>query len=72
MAYVSGAFLGQPKNEQRERDLATLRRIVRGPGNYATPPADRIERLVSQGLVRKVRGVLRPTLKGRFAARFGR
>ena len=52
--------------EIAERDLRTLAGIQRGPGNYATPSPDRIERLLQRGLiVRKRGGRLRVTLKGR-------
>jgi hypothetical protein len=56
------------RQDQRKNDLATLKGIIRGPGTYATPSADRTDRLMQQGLVKKVRGVLRPTLKGRIVA----
>jgi len=46
-------------------DLRTLAGIVRGPGYYATPSPDRIERLIRKGLIRRKKGTLRPTLKGR-------
>lgn len=52
----------------RGNDLATLRAIVRGPGRYATPSPERIQRLAEKRLIKKVRGSLRPTLKGRVVA----
>lgn len=51
--------------DAERRDLRTLAGIVRGPGNYATPSPDRVNRLVARGLVKKSAGQLRPTLKGR-------
>ena len=54
--------------ESKKRDLRTLVGIVRGPGWYATPSAERIERLLKRGLIKKRKGVLRPTLKGRLVA----
>ena len=53
---------------QSRNDIVTLRGIVRGPGNYATPSPDRVNRLMQKGLVKKKRGNLRPTLKGRILA----
>jgi hypothetical protein len=55
-------------NEIRGRDLQTLRGILRGPGNYPTPSADKIERLMSQGLIKKKNRRLVATLKGRIVA----
>jgi hypothetical protein len=55
-------------NEIHGRDLQTLRGIVRGPGNYATPSPDKIERLMQQGLIKKKNRRLVPTLKGRVVA----
>jgi hypothetical protein len=57
---------------QSRNDIITLRGIVRGPGNYATPSPDRVERLMRNGLVRKKRGNLRATLKGRIVALLSR
>ena len=56
------------QHEIHEHDLHTLRGIVRGPGNYATPSPDKIERLINQGLVKKTSSRLAPTLKGRIVA----
>jgi hypothetical protein len=58
------------RSYQNKNDLMTLRGVVRGPGNYATPSPDRIERLMQKGLIKKKRGTLRPTLKGRIVALF--
>jgi hypothetical protein len=59
----------ESEKEVADRDMRTLMGIVRGPGNYATPSPDRIERLVQRGLVVKKRGgALRATLKGRILA----
>jgi hypothetical protein len=56
----------ESEREIAERDLRTLAGILRGPGNYATPSQDRIDRLMNRGLiVRKRGGRLRATLKGR-------
>jgi hypothetical protein len=55
------------RTSEQER-YVPLRRIVRGPGNYATPLAGGVDRLVQKGLVKKKRGALRPTLKGRLLA----
>ena len=52
-------------SELKDRDLDTLAGVVKGPGNYASPSADRIERMVARGLIKRTRGILRPTLKGR-------
>lgn len=52
----------------RQSDLITLRAIVRGPGSYATPSPDRVKRLVARGLVKKQRGNLQATIKGRVVA----
>ena len=60
----------EKKRKTTKSDLRTLAAIVRGPGNYATPSPDRIERLLSKGLVKVQRGTLRPTLKGRLVAWF--
>jgi hypothetical protein len=57
---------------RNKNDINTLRGIVRGPGNYATPSPDRIDRLMRRGLVKKKRGSLRPTLKGRIVALLAR
>jgi hypothetical protein len=51
-----------------DRDLKTLTGIVRGPGFYPTPSQDRVERLLKNGLIKKSRGTLRATLKGRLVA----
>ena len=51
-----------------KRDLSTLADIVRGPGMYATPSPERVERLVQNGLVKKKNGKLRATFKGRLIA----
>jgi hypothetical protein len=51
-----------------DRDLRTLTGIVRGPGFYPTPSQDRVERLLKNGLIKKSRGTLRATLKGRLVA----
>ena len=60
-------------NGIEDRDLRTLVGIVRGPGYYATPSPERVERLVRKGLAIKKRGgVLRATLKGRLVAWFYR
>jgi hypothetical protein len=56
------------KQSTHRNDLATLRGIIRGPGNYATPSADRISRLVEGGLIKKKHGKLWPTVKGRLVA----
>jgi hypothetical protein len=57
----------------RDRDLQTLVGILRGPGNYATPSPDRVDRLVQSGLVVKRRGgLLRATFKGRIVGWFYR
>ena len=53
----------RPKIEQR--DLKTLAGIVQGPGAYATPSPDKVNRLMQHGLIKRKRGTLRPTLKGR-------
>jgi hypothetical protein len=53
---------------QNRNDIVTLRGIVRGPGYYATPSPERVDRLMSKGLIKKKRGNLRPTLKGRLIA----
>lgn len=53
-------------------ELATLRGIVRGPGNYATPSPERIGRLAEKGLIKRARGRLRPTIKGRLVARLAK
>lgn len=60
------------RRSSNKNDIMTLRGIVRGPGNYATPSPDRIERLMQQGLIKKKRGSLRATLKGRFVALLSR
>jgi len=52
----------------RSSDLHTLAGIVRGPGFYATPSPERIERLITKGLVKRRGGRLKPTLKGRLVA----
>jgi hypothetical protein len=60
--------------ELKHRDLKTLDGIVRGPGFYASPSQDRINRMVQNGLITRVKGILRPTMKGRaiaFLRRFG-
>ncbi len=55
-------------DEIKNRDLRLLAGIIRGPGNYATPSLERIERLVNQGLVTRKKGRLYPTIKGRIVA----
>ena len=57
---------------QTRNDIITLRGIVRGPGNYATPSPDRVGRLMQKGLIKKKRGNLRATLKGRLVALLSR
>jgi len=52
----------------KKRDLDTLAGIIRGPGWYATPPAERVESLLRRGLIKRRKGHLRPTLKGRLVA----
>lgn len=54
--------------EISERDIELLAGIVQGPGHYPTPSPERVQRLIDKGLVRKIRGRLRPTLKGRIVA----
>ncbi|HEX3440440.1 MAG TPA: hypothetical protein VHT93_08850 [Pseudolabrys sp.] len=49
-------------------DLYTLTGIMRGPGRYATPSFERVERLIENGLIKRSRGTLRVTLKGRIVA----
>jgi hypothetical protein len=57
------------QSELGERDLRTLKGILRGPGNYPTPSPDKIERLMHQGLIKKKKNRrLAPTLKGRIVA----
>ena len=41
---------------------------MRGPGRYATPSFERVERLIENGLIKRSRGTLRVTLKGRIVA----
>ena len=60
------------ESETKDRDLQTLAGIVKGTGYYATPSPQRIKRMVDNGLIKRVRGVLRPTLKGRIIARLSR
>lgn len=48
-----------------KRDLTTLAGIVKGPGWYATPSEDKLDRLLQQGLIKKKRRGWGPTLKGR-------
>ncbi len=55
------------EQDEASRDRQLLAAIKRGPGRYATPAPDRVNRLIERGLVRKVRGTLRLTLKGRWA-----
>lgn len=55
-------------NAIKDRDLQTLVEIVRRPLWHATPAPERIQRLLARGLIRKSRGGLRPTLKGRIVA----
>ncbi len=55
-------------DEIKRRDVQTLVGIVKGPGWFATPSPDRVERLLRNGLIKKKRGTLRPTLKGRLVA----
>ena len=54
--------------EIEQRDLKTLAGIVQGPGAYATPSPDRVNRLMQHGLIKTKGGTLRPTLKGRIVA----
>lgn len=62
---ISGAVVLSLSRIEK-RDLRTLAGIVRGPGHYATPSPDRVERLVQNGLATKVPGgSLRATIKGR-------
>jgi len=58
-------------NRYKKNDIILLRDIVRGPGHYPTPSQDRVARLVKCGLVKKVRGSLRATIKGRIVALIG-
>lgn len=51
-----------------DRDIQILAAIKRGPGQYPTPSPERVQRLIEKGLVRKERGSLRPTLKGRLVS----
>lgn len=51
-----------------DRDIKILVGIVRGPGTYATPSPDRVERLLQKRLIKRKKGRLRPTLKGRITA----
>jgi hypothetical protein len=60
------------QSEARHRDLEVLAGIMRGPGNYPTPSPERVERLLQQGLIKKKRRRLAPTLKGRLTAWFWR
>jgi len=53
-------------------DRILLRGIIQGPGYYATPSPRRVERLMKMGLIKKKRGTLRPTLKGRVVAFFSK
>jgi len=55
-----------------ERDKQLLGMIKRGPGQYPTPSPDRVQRLIDKGLVKKERGTLRLTLKGRIVSWFER
>jgi len=55
-----------------QRDLQLLGMIKRGPGHYPTPSPDRVQRLIDKGLVKKARGTLRLTLKGRITSWFER
>ncbi len=60
--------------EIKNRDLKTLDGILKGQGYYATPSPDRIRRMVQNGLITQVKGILRPTMKGcviGFLRRFG-
>ena len=54
--------------ESERNELMTLRGIIRGPGFYATPSLRRVDRLIQRGWVKKKRGRLLPTLKGRLVA----
>jgi hypothetical protein len=49
----------------KDRDLQTLAGIIKGPGFYPLPSPDRIKRLTENGLIKKVRGIMCPTIKGR-------
>ena len=60
------------QQEIKPRDLQTLAGIVRGPGFYASPSPDRIKRLLENRLIKKQRGTLRPTWKGRMVTLKGR
>lgn len=55
-----------------ERDLRLLGLIKRGPGHYPTPSPEAVRRLMDKGLVKKERGALRLTLKGRVISWFER
>jgi hypothetical protein len=53
------------KSGLNRRDLQLLAGIARGPGNYATPSAERVERLIERGVIKKTRRGLALTLDGR-------
>jgi len=46
------------------RDLQLLDHIARGPGNYPTPSAERVERLLARGVIKKTRRGLALSLNG--------
>lgn len=48
-----------------KRDLQLLAGIARGPGNFPTPSAERVERLIARGVIKKTRRGLALTLNGR-------
>jgi len=58
------------RRETKQNDLWTLAGIVKGPGCFPTPSPERTLRLIENGLVKKQRGTLRPTLKGRIVNYF--
>jgi len=58
--------------KKQSYDKILLRGIVRGPGCYPTPSPQRVDRLTEMGLIKRKRGTLRPTLKGRLVAFFSR
>lgn len=55
-------------NKFKKGDITLLREIARGPGRYPTPAAERVDRLIQSRLVKRVRGSLRATIKGRIVA----
>jgi hypothetical protein len=56
------------QHEIGKHDLRLLAGIARGPGHYATPPREHVDRLMELGLVKKKRHRLAPTMKGRIVA----